>query len=198
MSVDSIAGPRAVTGGARSIRRTDLLVNMALYQAGWFACVFGATAGREWLGAAVALALAVAHLGLTRDRGRELALMLAAAGIGLAVDSAQLALGLFDYPGGTPIAGLAPPWIVVLWLQFATLLHFGLRWLSRRYLLAGMLGLAGGPLSFFAGERAGAIEFAGPGAYLALGLVWAAVMPLLVWLADGLRPRREGYRWVGS
>ena len=82
----------------------------------------------------------------------------------------------------------------MLWLQFATLLHFGLRWLSGRYVLAAVLGFAGGPLSFWAGERVGAIEFASPGAYLALACFWAAVMPVLIWLGDRLAPRLEGYR----
>jgi hypothetical protein len=131
-----------------------------------------------------------------RDRARELLLMAAVGILGLTVDSLQLRLGVFTYPGGTPFAGFAPPWIVMLWLQFATLLHFGLRWMSGRYVLATALGFVGGPLSFWAGERVGAIEFASLSAYLALACVWAAVMPALIWLADRLGPRRGGYRLV--
>jgi len=172
----------------------QLPINLALYQVGWFACVLGAGAGRPWTGAGLALVLVVVHLALVRDRRNELKLVLAAGFLGLAVDSLQLNAGLFTYTGGTPIAGLAPPWIVVLWLQFATLLHFGLRWLSRRHLLASALGFVGGPLSFFAGERAGAIEFASVSAYAALASVWAMAMPILVWLADRLRPQDAGYR----
>ena len=89
------------------------------------------------------------HLALVRDREREAKLLLAAASLGLLLDSLQLNLGLFRYPSGTPVTGLAPPWIVALWLQFATLLHFGLRWLAGRYLLAAALGFVGGPLSFW-------------------------------------------------
>ena len=170
------------------------LINLALYQAGWFACVLGAARGHAWAGASLALALVAVHLFLMRDRAREARLLLAAAGLGLALDSLQLNLGVFRYPSGTPLAGLAPPWIIVLWLQFATLLHFGLSWLSRRYLLAAALGFVGGPLSFWGGARLGAIEFASPLAYLALGCVWALAMPALVWLGDRLEPRPEGYR----
>lgn len=171
-----------------------LAVNFALYQVGWFACVLGAARGLPWVGAGLALACAAIHLLLVRDRVREALLLAVVAILGLTVDSLQLRLGVFTYPGGTPLAGIAPPFIVALWLQFATLLHFGLRWMAGRYLLAAVLGFIGGPLSFWAGERVGAIEFPSPGAYLALACVWAAVMPALIWLGDRLAPRREGYR----
>ena len=175
------------TGGAT-------LINLALYQVGWFACVLGAANGRAWAGAGVALLLAAVHLTLVRDRARESRLLLAAAGLGLSLDSLQLNLGFFVYPSGTPVAGLAPPWIIALWIQFATLLHFGLRWLSGRYALAAALGFLGGPLSFWGGERIGAIEFTSSAGYLALACVWALAMPALVWLGDRFEPRREGYR----
>lgn len=173
---------------------TATLINLALYQLGWFACVLGAANGHAWAGAGLALALVAVHVVLVRDRGRTAWLLLAAAALGLVLDSVQLNLGVFRYPSGTPLAGLAPPWIVVLWLQFATLLHFGLRWLSGRYALAALLGFAGGPLSFWGGERLGAIEFAGAAAYLALALVWSLAMPLLIWLGDRLQPQPAGYR----
>ena len=183
----AVVARRRSAGGAA-------LINLALYQVGWFACVFGAANGRAWAGAGVAMALAAVHLALVRDRAREGRLLVAAAALGLVLDSLHLNLGFFDYPSGTPVAGLAPPWIVALWVQFATLLHFGLRWLSGRYALASVLGFLGGPLSFWGGERIGAIEFASPAAYLGLAFVWALAMPLLVWLGDRFAPRREGYR----
>ena len=182
----------AARAGDGATRAT--LLNLALYQAGWFACVLGGASGRGWAGAAIALLLVAMHLAWVRDRLREAQLLLAAAALGLALDSLQLGLGVFSYPSGTPLAGVAPPWIVVLWLQFATLLHFALRWLSRRYRLAAVLGFVGGPLSFWGGERLGAIELASPLAYLALATVWALAMPALVWLGDRFAPRTEGYR----
>lgn len=172
----------------------ETLINLALYQVGWFACVLGAAGGRPWAGAGLALVLVAVHLALVRDRRREAKLLVAAGALGLALDSLQLNLGVFSYPSGTPLAGLAPPWIAALWLQFATLLHFGLRWLSGRYALAAVLGFAGGPLSFFGGERLGAIEFGSPLAYFVLACVWALAMPALVWLGDRFEPRYGGYR----
>ena len=54
--------------------------------------------------------------------------------------------------------GLAPLW-VGLWMQFATIMPFSLRWLSRRYWLSSVLGLVGGPLAYYAGQKAGAVDF---------------------------------------
>lgn len=163
------------------------LLNAALYQAGWFACVWGAARGWGTVGAAVAIALVLAHLLLAEQPEREWPLMLSAAGIGIVADSLHAGFGILDFRGheaGT----LAPLWIVALWLQFGTVLHFSMRWLARRYALACTLGLVGGPLAFLAGERLGAASFGEPRALsLAfLGLSWALVLPTLVAIADRL------------
>jgi hypothetical protein len=88
-----------------------------------------------------------------------------------------------------PMSGtLAPLWIVALWVQFGTVLHFCMRWLSKRYLLASVLGLVGGPMSFLAGERLGAATFGQPRALslAILALSWSIVLPALVAIADRL------------
>lgn len=195
LTAGSLSEPAVACRPAAATRGNGAtLINLALYQVGWFACVLGAANGRPWVGAGLALVLVAVHVALVRDRGRTARLLLAAAALGLLLDSLQLNLGVFRYPSGTPLEGLAPPWIVVLWLQFATLLHFGLRWLSGRYGLAALLGFLGGPLSFWGGERLGAIEFASPAAYLSLACVWSLAMPTLIWLGDRLQPRPGGYR----
>ena len=133
------------------------LVNLCLYQVGWFACVLGAAAQRPWLGMGLGLVLLCIHLALVRGVLRHLALIGVAGAIGLAADSLQMWWGVFRYPNWTVVGWLAPPWDVVLWLQFATILPFCLRWLSRRYWLSWLARLVGGPLAFYAGETLGAI-----------------------------------------
>ena len=163
------------------------LANAALYQIGWFACVIGAAWDRGTAGALLAVSLAGLHLVLAERPDREWPLMLLAAGLGLAIETVHLSLGVLEYRGHVP-GTLAPLWIVALWLQFATVFHFCLSWLSRRYWLAAVTGLLGGPLAFVAGERLGAATFGEPRllALVIVGLAWAWVLPLLVWLADRL------------
>jgi hypothetical protein len=174
-------------------KRMTLLVNFVLYQVGWFAIVFGAANDRPWLGMGVALALIALHLALVRGFRRQLTLVLASGVIGFTLDSLQLRLGVFRFPSGVVCTWLVPPWDAVLWIQFATMLPFCLRWLSRRYVLSSVLGLAGGPLAFYTGERLGAVSFLPPRSFhlAVLGIVWALTFPLLVWLSDTLVLRHD-------
>jgi hypothetical protein len=75
-------------------------------------------------------------------------------------------------------------------MLFATTLNVSLRWLKGRWVLAALLGGSAGPLSFYAGHRLGGVAFADPVYSLTvLGLGWAVLMPLLLWLGgrlDGL------------
>ena len=175
------------------------LLNFALYQTGWFCCVLGAAQDRPWLGAASATALLLVHVALVRQRGREVRLLLAAGLIGGAVDSVQSCFGLLDFQGGRTIGCLAPAWITVMWMQFATLFRFGLAFLSGRYVLAAVLGGLGGPLAFWTGERLGAVEFANPAwhSLVVLAAVWAVAFPILLWLAGARRTTMRAVAYRG-
>jgi hypothetical protein len=174
------------------------LLNFALYQVGWFACVLGAARGHPWTGAAIALLLIAAHVALARRPWEELALVLCAAGIGAVADSVQAQMGMIRFRSGSLAPWICPPWIVALWMQFATLLRFSLSWVKGRYLAASLLGLVGGPLAFSAGARLGAADLHPDRALslVSIGIVWAAAFPLLVLLAERLGASRGSYRWL--
>ena len=163
------------------------VLNAAANQAGWFACVLGAAGGWETMGATIAIALALGHVALSERPDKEWPLLLAAAGIGIVVDTLHAGFGILGFRGheaGT----LAPLWIIALWIQFGTTLHFCLRWLSRRYALAAVLGLIGGPVAFLGGERLGAVTFGEP-RVLSLGILalsWSIALATLVAIADRL------------
>jgi hypothetical protein len=162
-----------------------------LYEAGWFACVLAAASGRPALALAAVLLSAAAHLLLVVDRPRELALMMIAAVVGVIVDSATVRLGVLRFASPHGPEGFAPVWVVGMWAQFAILFHFCLDWLSGRYWLSVLLGAVGGPLSFVAGARIGAVDVLPPvGRSLAiLAVFWALALPTLLVCADRLRPR---------
>lgn len=172
-----------------------VLANFVAFQFGWFACVIGAAQGFPALGAAVALAVAAAHVAFARRPRTELALLLLAAAIGAGWDSLLAATGWVRFANGMLIAGTAPYWIVALWVLFATTLNVSLAWLKRRLLLAAVFGAVGGPLSYLAGAKLGALSFGNEGAALiALSLGWAALTPLLLRLAvrhDGYSPQPD-------
>ena len=63
------------------------LVNLCLYQVGWFACVLGAATQRPWFGTGLGLVLLCLHLALVRGVLRHLALIGVAGAIGFTAES---------------------------------------------------------------------------------------------------------------
>jgi Protein of unknown function (DUF2878) len=171
-------------------------LNFAFYYAGWFACILGPAWGYPWSGTLIALALIAAHLCLARRRREELELMLWAAGVGVAVDTLQIEIGTLRFPVGSVVAWLPPPWLVVLWMQFAATFHYSMRWLKGRPRSAALFGAVGGPLAFAAGQRLGVVQFH-PAVWpslLSLAVVWAAALPLLLTIAT----RHNGREGLGE
>ena len=111
-----------------------------MFYAGWFACVAGAGRGRLWLGPTVVAVLFMGHLLFTRDRVREARLALAVGLFGFAVDTLQASAGLYAFTGTSVLPWLCPPWMVALWMLFATTLSSSMAWLAGRHRLAAVLG----------------------------------------------------------
>ena len=173
---------------------SSTIANVVLYQIGWFGCVLAAASGRPILAMLVALASAAFHLALANNRRLEASVLLVSGLTGLVVDTATVQLGILSFPAQLGPAGMAPLWIVALWMQFGMTLRFCFSWLSGRYLLASVLGFFGGPLSFLAGARLGAVEVGEPFvvSLLLLGALWSAALPLLVATADFAGQRGSG------
>lgn len=168
------------------------LLNFALFQAGWFACVLGGARGMS----AVAVAAAAAVIGLnlwwfSEDRLSDLRLLAVVALIGFCVDTVNLRMGVFSLTGAPRFPYLCPVWLVALWAVFGTALRGSLGWLAGRYGLSALLGAVGGPLSYVSGARLGAVTLNPSRSFsvAALAVAWAVVTPLLVWLSHGRKKR---------
>jgi hypothetical protein len=166
------------------------VVEALVQQAAWLAAVLGAARGTPWAGPAAVAAVLALRLAWTADRRAELAFAGIAGVAGFALDTALTAAGLY-----TPAPYLLPlpwaaPWMVSLWVNFAATLNGPLRSLRGRYGLAALLGAAGGPAAYGAGERLGAVTFGDPHLGLAaLAGAWALAVPGLLWLANALERR---------
>jgi hypothetical protein len=167
------------------------LFNFIAFQIGWFSCVLGAANGYPFIGPLVVFLVAGLHLMLAYQPRKELVLFLLAAVIGAFFDTLLLRTGWLNYNHGMLWVGTAPYWIVTMWLLFATTLNVSLRWLRRSYFWAAVLGLIGGPMSYYGGAKLGGLVFINmPAALLALAIGWALVTPFLVWLSqrfDGMK-----------
>lgn len=168
------------------------IVNFALFQLAWFACVLGAAQGHPWVGPLVVALVAGYHLLRAPQAGPELALLGAAAGLGLVFDSVLVATGWLAYPSGQWHPLLAPYWIVAMWVAFATTLNLSLDWLKGRPALTIAFGAVGGPMAYLAGAALGGVSFVDQvPALVMLAVGWALITPLLVALSarlNGCRP----------
>jgi hypothetical protein len=157
-------------------------LNFILFQVGWFACVYPAAHGLEWVGPLVTLGIVALHLVLTPGalRARYARWLAGVALIGWTLDSGFKLLGVTSYP--TSDSWLAPVWILSLWLLFALTVHHSLYWLHRFPKVTVLFGLIGGPLAYYSGVRMGATGFAHAPwvSFLGLGIEYAVLTPWLL------------------
>jgi hypothetical protein len=173
-----------------------LAVNVVTFQLGWFACVIAAGKGQDAIGIVAALAVIAVHLILSTPRSTEIRVIALAVAFGAVWDSLLRAAGLMHYLSAGPTF-LAPAWILSMWGLFGTTLNVSLRWLRGRPVLALLFGAIGGPMSFWAGQRLGAVQITGPWAgLLAQAAGWAVILPLLLHLAARLERMGSGTREV--
>lgn len=170
----------------------NVLINAAVFKIAWLSTIFGGANELPAVGPLVVLVAVAIHLSRAAEPGRELTLILITGAIGISWDSAMVAAGWLAYPSGTFIAGLAPYWIVGMWMLFATTLNVSFRWLHMRLPAAALAGAAFGPLSYVAGSAAGAVTVVDPLAvYLALSAGWALLFPGLLFVARQLDGTRQ-------
>ena len=188
MSFSHAAAPAvAPARDAGAPSRARQVANFVVFEAAWFACILGVARGEPGWGTAAVVAAIAWHVAISARPSTELALVGLLSAIGLVAESLVVSQGHVAYPAGQPLAWVAPYWMVALWGEFAIALNVTLRWLKRRPLLAAVLGAIFGPLSFLGGVRLGGARFIdAPAALVTLACMWAALMPLVMWLSDRL------------
>ena len=159
--------------------------NLILFKLGWVACVMLAAAGKPLLATLAVAVVAAIHLVSVPVVVKEAVLLMAACLIGLAWESLLVGTGILQYPGYAAESGIAPHWIVAMWVLFATTVNHGLSWVKKHWAIAAVAGLLGGPMAFFGGANLGAVEFSNTLIALAvIGAGWAVLLPVLVWISD--------------
>jgi len=173
--------------------QTRTVVDLVVFHFAWAGVVWGA-ADRTWgLVALSAVVHLVVHLALSPRILADLGFAVAAGTAGWLLDTLLGLAGVYRFSGT-----LAPAWLWVLWVVFATTLDPGFRWFRARPVLAGLLGLVAGPFSYEMGVRLGALSWGVPPwrAWIVLAAAWALALPaLLAWRARWTVPGHfEGSR----
>ena len=162
--------------------------NLIGYQLVWFAAVIGASLGHAWWGVGAGAAFVFAQAWASECRRADLRLAAVALYLGMTVDGILAASGWAQYAMPRPALPLggAPIWILALWASFAMTFNHSLVVFRDRHVLAGALGLVGGPLVYWGAARGwGAISFTAPAwrGLTWLALSWAVSMVVLCRLA---------------
>lgn len=159
------------------------LLNFVLYEALWFSAILGQQAAQP-----VLILLLVAHLFLCRDWRSEAAIMLLAGGVGILVDSALALQGVYTFSHGSDWLPI-PFWLMAIWLGFVGTLRHSMAYMLKRPLLASVAAGVFAPLSYLGAQRLGAVSFelGTWQMYLLIGLLWAAMMPVFIYICQQIR-----------
>ena len=158
------------------------LINAALFQAIWFAAVYGGANAILWPSIILFIILCLWQLNINRRAGSDYILITAALCIGLTIDSIWINIGMIDYTDKRPLIWLSPIWILILWMGLALTINHSMAWLKLHPLLPILCGLISAPLSYYTGQRLGAMTYHQDPLLVSayIGLAWAVALPLLV------------------
>ncbi len=157
------------------------LLNAALFQLGWFACVLGG----DLVAVVVTVAILFAHGQFFVQARREWLLIFGVALLGISLDGVWVFSGVLDFPQSQSII---PIWLVCLWVVFATSLCHSFYWLQRRLILASVLGAIAGPSSYLAGAAMAGVVIAQPSvvSIALISIAWSLLFPLVLFFARGI------------
>ena len=159
-----------------ALQRYTIVHNAIWFQLLWFTAVVGKN---DYM--AVLPLLLLLHLICSQNWRTELMLMLSGALIGVSCDALLTTLGVYVFTEPTGLLNV-PWWLVGIWLGFCATLRYSCAPLvSRPWLFIGVSAVAA-PVSYFAAERLGAVQFTfGTATTVVLvGCYWACISPLLV------------------
>jgi uncharacterized membrane protein YqaE (UPF0057 family) len=174
----------------------SIIINILLFQLGWFACVLGGAYGHPLLGSLVAVAIILFHCYRATDKNSEIRLLVLALIIGFVFESIVSWQGLARYDHGQYFDMIAPHWMILMWPLFATTLNLSMSWLKNLApLLVGLFGAAFAPLAYYAGFKLGAVEYHDLVLSLSIiSITWAVLLPALVMFSQ----KFDGYRTMAA
>jgi hypothetical protein len=158
------------------------LINFVGFQLLWLACVISAGMNMQWLGLLTGCIVLAWHLYSASNRWHAFKLLCCVVCLGCVFDELLLLSELLRFSHWQAV--ILPPWMAMLWLGFASTLNVSLRWMHSKYWMGALFGAIGGPLSYMAAERLGAIAIQQQLLLIVLAAGWAIMMPAMLWLAS--------------
>ncbi|WP_323844590.1 DUF2878 family protein [Microbulbifer magnicolonia] len=154
--------------------------NALLFDIAWPLCVLVDSVA---VIAVFTLANLFIHLRFVANKPNEWLWILVIWCCGATIDTAVFSSGLLRNDNGSPFP---PPWLLLLWVNFATALRYSMFFLQKSAALAAVLGGVFGPFSYWTGAWLnGTVEFQQPVILpvVVLVIIWALFLPFTTWLA---------------
>lgn len=162
-----------------------------LFYGGWALCLQEVAAGELFYGFFVILFTVFYQLYQSPHKLAECVLLFLVLLVGPLSDILYNYFGLLEYylPQHS-LKWLPPLWVFLLWGLFSVNIHL-FSWLKKRWWLATLLGAVGGPVSYFSAVRLGGanILLQPSLTFMAIGGMWALLLPGFIWLSDYLRKK---------
>lgn len=164
------------------ISKSNLLINAVLFKCLWLSCAFGTAKGLLWPAVIAFLALCIYQLWPSRRHPADFKVLAASLMLGILCDTVWIQSGMLEFTDARPWKEASPLWILLLWMGFALTINHCLSWLKSNWGLTALMGLIGGPMSYIAGAKIGALTFHASTLKLtiALAIAWAISMLILV------------------
>ena len=176
-----------------SIKKLSTPINFVLFQACWFACVWGGANNYGWLGPVlVAITVPLQVYFITENHKAETFFVIISGLSGFVLETILILAGVYFLAGQSNLQ-ICPPWMAALWFNFAMLVSISLVWLKEKYLLAAILGGLAGPVAYWGGEKLGAITVADAfmRGYVPLMLLWAIALPCFVYVHSRMALQKQ-------
>ena len=160
-----------------------ILLNALLFQLAWWICVLSVNNDFEIKALLLCSLLGAVQLHLSQAKEKDLKLLATVLPVGIGIDTLIQQLGLMDFYGWT-LSGMSPFWLWMIWIQFIMTINHSLRFINDlAWPWVALLGFVFGPLSYFSGAKLGAASSHFTWLQTtALCLIWATVLPLVVWI----------------
>lgn len=163
-----------------SIRTWSAVPQLALHQAGWWACVLW----MGWLGPSIMMAFLIIHLLVMRNQWKiELWLIALSTLLGIVLDNALAMTGCVSYVG-VIVIGQSPLWLVAIWAGFGATLRHSQAMLMKSIPVAIGTGIVGGPLAYMGGEKLERMTVHGLPGWSAVSILWGATLVILYWASN--------------
>ena len=167
------------------------LINFLWFQTIWWLVVL-------YQSTFLVLGLLIAWLIYSPLRKSDSKIMIAVLLLGTVVDSLLMVTGVFGFERGAWLSGgashlIIPIWLVCLWAALGGSIQHSLSAFADKPLLAMFGGAVFAPLSYFGGQKFGAVTFGYSPLVtgLILAVVWGAVFPACFLLAKKLTAHHE-------